>query len=99
MHYLLLKRKKSRTKAEVQCKKYRNVPKAERKNALSSCSPYFACQPEASAKYNISWIKDRCSAHGNVSSSSSSNSGIKVIVAYLDQRWAELPAVKDSGTD
>lgn len=59
---------------------------------------YFACQPQAGAKYNISEIKDRCGVLGNTSrcegSFLRSDSEIKEIVAYLDQRWAGVLAVR-----
>lgn len=64
---------------------------------------YFARQPQAGAKYNISEIKDRCGVLGNVSrwegSFLRSHSEIKEIVAYLDQRWAAMLAVRASRGD
>lgn len=97
MHYLLLKEQNPEPEQRLG-KNHWKFPKAERRNAFSSFPRYFACQPEACSKYNISWIKDYCSAFGNVSrwvwQSLRSNSGIKETVAYLDQRWAGMLAVR-----
>ena len=63
----------------------------------------FARQPGDVAKYNISGIKDCCSVLGNVSQWGPqflrSISGIKVIVSYLDQRWAGMLAARAGGED
>lgn len=94
----IIERAKPRAKAEAGVKITEKFQKAERRNAFSSFPCYFACQPEACSKYNISWIKDCCSATGNVSRWGwqflRSNSGIKETVAYLDQRWAGMLAVR-----
>ena len=101
----IIEKAEPRTKAEVGVENTETFQEQRAGMPFSSRSRYSARQHEAHAKCNTSGIKDCCSAYiqGNMSRCGRqflrSNSGIKAIVAYLDQRWAGMLAVRAGGKD
>lgn len=82
----IIEKAKPRTKAEAKAKKHGNIPKAERRYAFFPCPSCYARQPEACAKYNTVWIKDCCSAHGNVR-----RCGRQILYALIQEsKWSLL---------